>query len=165
MDVDVIVGAAVNCRPLKGSAVMPGPSFFTPRRVSPSLPKKRFTLSQAEKTLPLVKRIVADIVNTHEQALQLQTALEGQLEAKQQTHTQRQLDSTLDRLQDLVDELTDVGCELKDYQTGLIDFVGRHQGRDVYLCWKLGEEKIAYWHEASAGFAGRKPISMLQEAE
>jgi hypothetical protein len=144
---------------------MPGPSFFTPRRVSPSLPKKRFTVSQAQKTLPLVSRIVADIVQTHDQAVQMQTNLERSQESREQTHAQRKLDGTLDRLQDLVNELSDVGCELKDYQTGLIDFVGRHQGREVYLCWKLGEEKISYWHELNAGFSGRKPIGMLEETE
>jgi hypothetical protein len=144
---------------------MPGPSFFTPRRVSPSLPKKRFTLAQAEKSLPLVKRIVTDIVTTHELAVHMQSKIEQTNDAKEQTASQRQLDSSLDRLQDLVDELTDVGCELKDYQTGLIDFVGRHQGRDVYLCWKLGEDKILYWHELNTGFSGRKPIALLEEAE
>jgi len=69
----------------------------------------------------------------------------------------------VNHLEDYVDELTDVGCELKDYQIGLIDFVGRHQRRDVYLCWKLGEERIGYWHEMNAGYAGRQPISTLQE--
>ena len=46
---------------------------------------------------------------------------------------------------------------------GLVDFIGRHQGRDVYLCWKLGEAAIAYWHELQTGFAGRQPVSSLQE--
>jgi hypothetical protein len=69
----------------------------------------------------------------------------------------------IERLDDLVDELEDVGAQLKDHQSGLVDFVGRHEGRDVYLCWKLGEESIAYWHELDAGFAGRKPVSLLHE--
>jgi hypothetical protein len=144
---------------------MPGPSFFTPRPVSPSLPKKRFTLALANKTLPLVRRIVSDIVAAHDHALEVQAQVERQRDGKEQASAQSELDVTLDRLQDLVDELIDIGCELKDYQTGLIDFIGRHQGRDVYLCWKLGEEKIGYWHELNAGFAGRKPVSMLDERE
>ena len=64
-----------------------------------------------------------------------------------------------------MDELHEIGCELKDYQMGLIDFTGRHQGRDICLCWKLGESAIAYWHETDSGFAGRKPVSMLEEQE
>jgi hypothetical protein len=133
--------------------------------VRPSLPRKRFTVAQANKTLPLVRRVVGDIVHTHDRALKLQKELEAPPAAKPAPGPapQKQLDVAMDRLEDLLHELTDIGCELKDYQTGLIDFVGRHQGRDVYLCWKLGEENIAYWHELNAGFAGRKPIAVLDE--
>ena len=143
---------------------MAGPQFFTPqrKRPAPSQPVRKFTLEQANKTLPLVKRIVADIVKMHERATQNQLRVEKAKGADQQA-AQRELDASVDRLQDLVDELSEVGCELKDYETGLIDFVGRHEGRDVYLCWKLGEEKITHWHELDAGFAGRKPVSQLHE--
>ena len=71
----------------------------------------------------------------------------------------QQLDSSLQTLQDYVDELTDIGVELRDYESGLIDFPGRHEGRDVYLCWKLGEERIGYWHSVEEGYKGRKPIT------
>jgi hypothetical protein len=142
---------------------MPGPSFSTPRSVRPSLPRKRFTVAEANKTLPLVRRVVGDIVHTHDLALELQKQLESSSPVKSTPAPQKQLDLAMDRLEDLLHELTHIGCELKDYQTGLIDFVGQHQGRDVYLCWKLGEEKIAYWHELNAGFAGRKPIAVLDE--
>jgi hypothetical protein len=148
---------------------MPGPSFSTPRSVRPSVPRKRFSTAQANKALPLVRRIVGDIVQAHDHALEFQAKLESlhdsKADSKAQAAVQTQLDAAMDRLQDLVHELSGVGCELKDYQTGLIDFIGRHQGRDIYLCWKLGEEKIDYWHELNAGFAGRKPISMLVESE
>ena len=144
---------------------MPGPSSFTPRPIGRSVSRKRFTAQQANQTLPLVKRIVGDIVAMHENALNLQEKLESSRDTKNASAAQGRLDAAMDRLKDLVDELSGIGCELKDYQTGLIDFVGRHQGRDIYLCWKLGEEKIAYWHELNAGFAGRKPISLLQEGE
>jgi len=143
---------------------MAGPQFFTPqrKRPAPSQPVRKFTLEQANKTLPLVKRIVADIVKMHERATQNQLRVEKAKGADQQA-AQRELDASVDRLQNLVDELSEVGCELKDYETGLIDFVGRHEGHDVYLCWKLGEEKITHWHELDAGFAGRKPVSQLHE--
>lgn len=143
---------------------MPGPSSFTPRSVKPSVHKKHFTLAMANKTLPLVRRIAEDIVHTHDSALELQAKTESIKDATKQTAAQRQLDTTMDRLQTLVGELTDVGCELKDYKTGLVDFLGRHQGRDVHLCWKLGEDKIGYWHELNEGFAGRKPISTFRES-
>jgi hypothetical protein len=145
---------------------MAGPQFFTPPSVTPSRPKRRFTLEQANKTLPLVSRIVSDIVKAHELATSLQAKLEGSNQnSKDHQQTETELETKLDRLQTLVDELSEVGCELKDYQTGLVDFVGRHQGRDVYLCWKLGEGKIGYWHELQTGFAGRQPVSVLDERE
>ena len=122
----------------------------------------RFSLEQANRSLPLVSRIVRDIVNTHERATQLQAKVE-QSSAKAAKVVQAQLDRALEDLQDYVDELKTVGVELKDYDTGLIDFPGKHQGKDVYLCWRRGEEKVEHWHEVEAGFAGRKPVSSLQE--
>ncbi len=142
---------------------MPGPSFSTPKSVKPSFKKPHFTLAQANRSLPLVRRIVRDIVRTHDEAVALQAKSETVGDGKESAGTHAALESVLERLGDFVNELTDVGCELKDYQTGLIDFVGQHQGRDVYLCWKLGEEKIGFWHELTGGFAGRKPIALLDE--
>ena len=144
---------------------MAGPQSFTPRPVRPSRPKRRFTLSQANSALPLVRRIVGDIVKTHGLVLRLQADMDRSGNAKDQAATQTQLDASVGRLEEFVDELSEVGCELKDYQVGLIDFVGKHQGRDVYLCWKLGEEQIGYWHEINAGYTGRQPISTLKETE
>ena len=142
---------------------MAGPKSSTPRPVRPSRPKRRFTLAQANSTLPLVKRIVGDIVRTHGLVLKYQGELERLSSSRDPSAVQRQLDDAVNHLEDYVDELTDVGCELKDYQIGLIDFVGRHQRRDVYLCWKLGEDRIGYWHEMNAGYAGRQPITTLRE--
>ena len=144
---------------------MAGPQSFTPRPVRRSRPKRRFTLVQANSALPLVRRIVGDIVKTHGMVLRLQAEMEQAAGAREQAATQSKLDESVTRLEDYIDELSEVGCELKDYQIGLIDFVGRHQARDVYLCWKLGEEKIGYWHEMNAGYAGRQPVSTLKESE
>ena len=59
----------------------------------------------------------------------------------------------------LTTELNDEGVQLKDYARGLIDFPCMRDGRVVLLCWALGEpERIEWWHEVEAGFAGRQPI-------
>jgi hypothetical protein len=136
---------------------------FSMSGAKPSKTRRRFTLQQANKALPLVTRIVRDIVNTHERATQLQAKLE---EANSRdANLQAQLDSSLEQLQDYVDELAGIGVELKDYESGLIDFPGRHQGRDIYLCWKLGEDKVDHWHELHSGYAGRQSTSTLEEEE
>ena len=145
---------------------MAAPQFFVPPRVTPSRPKRRFSLEQANKTLPLVRRIVADIVQVHKDASAKQVQLEKlSTNSKQRTLLEQEMETAHERFTKLVDELSAIGCELKDFQIGLVDFVGRHQGRDVYLCWKLGEEKIQFWHELDAGAAGRQPIDTLQEKE
>ena len=145
---------------------MAAPGFFTPQqRPAGSRPVRRFTLEMANKSLPLVKRIVADIVRAHATVAGCRTVLERTTAAKEVANVQRDLDSAVNRLESLVDELSNVGVELKDYEQGLVDFIGRHEGRDVYLCWKLGEDRITHWHELNAGFAGRKPVSLLKERE
>jgi hypothetical protein len=50
------------------------------------------------------------------------------------------------------------GCELKDPDSGLIDFLSLRDGQEIYLCWLLGEERIAFWHDLQTGFAGRQPL-------
>jgi hypothetical protein len=144
---------------------MAGPQSFVPPSVTPSKVKRRFTLEQANKSLPLVSRIVADIVKVHQEATRLQTKLETHRNAREAARMEDQRESMLERLQSLVDELSQVGCELKDYQMGLVDWIGRHKGRDVYLCWKLGEQKIGFWHELQTGFSGRQPVNTLDERE
>jgi len=144
---------------------MAAPQSSVPPRVRPSRPTRKFTLAQANSALPLVKRIVTDVVRTNDDALKLQDAMELTKDSKAQTQLQKDLDYKASRMIELIGELNGIGVELKDPAVGLIDFIGRHQGHDVYLCWKLGEEKIAFWHDLQAGVAGRKPVSMLQEGE
>jgi hypothetical protein len=141
---------------------MAAPQLPASKRATPSRNAHRFTLEQANRSLPLVKRIVNDIVRTHTTVAERRDALE-QATGKEAATAQREYDSAVERLEQLLDELSEVGVELKDYQSGLVDFVGRHEGRDVYLCWKLGEERIAWWHELNAGFAGRKSVALLRE--
>jgi hypothetical protein len=153
---------------------MAGPQFLTPRSVSPSKPGKRFTLAEANRSLPLVRRVVRDIVRVHGEVTQVQLSLAAasaskdstglEMSAKDQAAAQATLERSVDQLNGYVDELRDIGCELKDFQTGLVDFTGHHDGHDVCLCWRLGEETIGFWHESQAGFAGRQPISTLKES-
>ncbi len=138
-----------------------GPSSASQPR-NPLRNKAWFTVQEANRSLPLVRRVVRDIVNAHQRATQLQAKID-ETSGKQVTAIQKQLDGALNDLQEYVDELTSIGIELKDYQTGLIDFPGRHQHRDVYLCWRLGEDKVEHWHELHTGFSGRQPIASLEE--
>jgi hypothetical protein len=57
-----------------------------------------------------------------------------------------------------VERVNELGAQIKDLEIGLIDFPALYQGREVLLCWKLGEDRIAFWHGVDEGFRGRKPI-------
>ena len=61
-------------------------------------------------------------------------------------------------LRSAVEALDRFGCELKDPDTGLIDFLSLRDGEEIYLCWLLGEDRIRYWHYLHTGFAGRQPL-------
>ena len=59
---------------------------------------------------------------------------------------------------DLMSKIEEMGCEVKGIRDGLIDFPSLREGREVYLCWRMPEKEILFWHDLNAGFTGRKPI-------
>ena len=135
---------------------------------SPSRPRtarrrKHFTLAEANRSLPLVSRIVRDIVQHHRGAVEAHVRMESATTGKQIKECRDAMESSLERMGEYVDELTKLGVDLKDPETGLVDFTGMHQGREVSLCWRLGEGKVEHWHELNAGFAKRQPASLLEE--
>jgi len=112
--------------------------------------------------LPLVSRIVRDIVDANGRMHSTYLAAQRHVQAGE-TDAAEELQ---DRLQDIafergefVEELERLGVELKDPAIGLVDFPARLGDRVVYLCWKLGEERVEHWHELQAGFSGREPIA------
>lgn len=130
---------------------------------------KQYTIDEANAALPLVRRIVEDIKTLAHDLRNRHQRLERVAGPKNQGKTSAAHDEELERLreglerdgarlQGYVDELTALGVELKDYFTGLLDFRCMMDGREVYLCWKLGESSVAHWHELGAGFAGRQRL-------
>jgi len=71
----------------------------------------------------------------------------------------RQVGEAFLEVRDLLGELAELGIVVRDIERGLIDFPALRDGREIYLCWELGEERIAYWHELEAGYGGRRPLA------
>jgi hypothetical protein len=69
----------------------------------------------------------------------------------------------VETLREQIEAIQDTGCVIKDIEVGLVDWPALHQGREVLLCWKYGEPAVAFWHERNTGFAGRRPVSELDE--
>ena len=72
--------------------------------------------------------------------------------------TMSRLVDDFERLDALIHKILGTGVQIKDINIGLLDFSAERDGREVYLCWKYGEDDIAFWHEIDAGYAGRQPI-------
>ncbi len=135
---------------------------------APKTGKKYFTVAEANNTLPLVRAIVQDITHLahelrerHERLARLKPSDRFRLSDAHEEELQqvrRELERGQERMEEYVQELTQLGVELKDYFTGLVDFPSLMNGRPVYLCWRLGEPEVAHWHELEAGFAGRQKL-------
>jgi hypothetical protein len=131
--------------------------------------KQFFTVEEANRRLPLVRAIVEDIVQLYRDVHQRRQRLsefrqapadrgDPSLHDEEVDQMQHELERDIERLEGFVEELQELGVELKDPVAGLIDFRTLIDGREAYLCWRLGEEEVAFWHELDAGFAGRQPI-------
>ncbi|HTL70880.1 MAG TPA: DUF2203 domain-containing protein, partial [Candidatus Eisenbacteria bacterium] len=113
-----------------------------------------FTPREAEQTLPLVRRIVEDILEAgrviRERSLAVGSGAENDPEIVR----------SIERLEELFGELEELGCSYRDWNftVGLVDFPARIDGEEVSLCWKSDEARIGFYHGEEDGFAGRKPI-------
>lgn len=135
-------------------------------KTDPATVQKSFTPTEANAALPLVKRIVQDIVNQYRLVTDNHNRLKDKsLPEDERREAEAACSAATDMLNSLANELTEIGCELKDWECGLVDFPARQQDREVCLCWKLGEEQVTQWHEVHAGFAGREPITATDHFE
>jgi len=130
--------------------------------------KKYFTVAQANATLPLVRVIIRDITELahalrerEERLARVQPPARGVMgEAYREELQQMQAEFARDqeRMREYQQELGNLGVELKDLYTGLVDFPCWMNNHEVYLCWRLGEPEVGYWHEVEDGFAGRQKL-------
>jgi hypothetical protein len=130
------------------------------------LPPKFFTLAEANRTLPLVKRVVQDIASLYPSWKDLVARYEliaaearpDWGESPDQLGLKAQIDDVARKINACLVELEQVGCEFKGFEAGLVDFHGKLDDREILWCWKLGEDRITHWHDLDAGFQGRQPI-------
>jgi hypothetical protein len=130
--------------------------------------KKYYSVAEANAMLPLLRSILRDVTalardlsERRERLARMQAApREALAEAYKEEllHIETEFERDQERMREYETELKALGVELKDYFTGLVDFPCRMDGREVYLCWRLGEPDVAHWHELDAGFAGRQKL-------
>lgn len=130
--------------------------------------KRYFTLDEAQIIIEEVKKIMKELLEV-KSYLDLITSIKieyfedysGQYNEVNFTKINKEFHKLSYEFFTKIEKLEEKGCILKDLNEGLIDFYSLFEGKEIFLCWKYGEAKIAYWHDIDSGFTGRKPVSNL----
>ncbi|MEY2411754.1 MAG: hypothetical protein QOD84_360 [Acidobacteriaceae bacterium] len=131
--------------------------------------ERTFTVEEAQSLLPVLESLLRtsidgkqfiESVDAEFQELAHQVFLSGGLlvNVVHMARRKAEREKTIQRVKDAMAEIDAIGVQVKDLETGLLDFPCKVEGRTILLCWKLGEQGITHWHTTSDGFAGRKPI-------
>jgi hypothetical protein len=131
--------------------------------------RTKFTIEEANRTLPLLRCIVGDVVRDYwrwqEKVREYEEVAANRQLGEPNEDADRLEKETLDLARDIegyISEIKQLGVEMKGIDSGLVDFPAEVNGRPVLLCWQLGEESVQYWHEENSGFAGRQPVASIQ---
>ena len=128
---------------------------------------RRFSREEADALLPeIAPRLLQlrDLKRQNDETRSAVNDLQSTLKANghgldiEMSRLSRALQSSSAEINALIERVTRLGVEVKDLEMGLIDFRGERDGREIYLCWKLGEEHVAFWHELNTGYSSRQPL-------
>ena len=128
---------------------------------------KVFTVEEANGLIPVLTELLEELQKRHAEAAELEVQIDAAelISGSDRDSAAQELEQLISKHGELagefyalVDEIHSHGCYLKDVDLGLIDFYGVVDGRVVYLCWRLGEEEVGYWHEVGEGYANRHPL-------
>jgi hypothetical protein len=138
-----------------------------------------FDIDAANETLPEVRILLeslrserVELIRLRDQVLERQAAGDGtprpggtttadDVPADDLKILRLRMQGVIDRMQAAVARIDELGITLREIETGLIDFPALVTGRQVWLCWRLGEDGVAWWHELGDGFGGRQPLDDL----
>jgi hypothetical protein len=130
---------------------------------------KRFTLDEAQRLIPEVDRLLREAIALKPEYQEAERGVQKftervmmmggvRLDREEFLAAKQRRESAAERLRSSIEQVQELGCVIKDLDIGLIDFPTEFRGVEVYLCWKLGEPAIEFWHGVDEGFRGRKAI-------
>jgi hypothetical protein len=130
---------------------------------------KTFTLDEAQSLLPVLESLLKRAIDGKRAAEEVETKLSElsrriylsggmQVNLAQVARQRAEMDAQLERVKESLSEIDAIGVQVKDLDTGLLDFPFRLDEDIVLLCWRLGESAIGHWHTVESGFQGRKPV-------
>lgn len=125
-----------------------------------------FTLEEAERTLPLLRRILTDLRAEYriwqdagaDYELLTAGARADRGESEELLAARRAMTDSADRISGYLDEIAAIGCLFKGFDAGLVDYYSLREDRLVFLCWRVDEDHITHWHDVESGYAGRQPV-------
>ncbi len=133
---------------------------------------KVFTVAEANRCIPHLTELIDALRRVRERIHSLEVEID-MLELISEKDIQdpssaahaklKEYHEAVDQCYRWIDEIHEMGCFLKDIETGLVDFYAKVQGRIVYLCWKYGESEINCWHEVGRGYSYRQPLEAEEE--
>lgn len=128
-----------------------------------------FTLTEAERTRRELEPVLVEAIECHRKMSDLDATLSAlanrimlmggiQIPYEKMAKVRFERDHLAETLRSALGRITDTGCLVKDLDAGLLDFPAIINDEAVYLCWRLGEDRIRFYHRQDEGFAGRKPL-------
>jgi hypothetical protein len=130
---------------------------------------KTFTLDEAQSLLPVLESLLKRAIEGRRSAQSVESGLNGlaqriyfsggmQVNAANVARQRAEMEAHLQRVRESVAEIDAIGVQVKDLESGLLDFPCRVDDKVVLLCWRMGEPAIEHWHTLEAGFQGRQPV-------
>ncbi len=132
------------------------------------MPPRYFTLDEANRAVAELRPVVEQMVEHRRRFLEAQGkrgvlteqagSNGGDLTPGDFAEVERELEDVATSLAVCIERIQSAGAQVKDLDEGLLDFPSQREGVEILLCWRLGEDEIAFWHGPEDGFAGRKPL-------
>lgn len=130
---------------------------------------KTFTLDEAQSLLPVLEALLKRAIDDKHAAEEVESQLSDlsrriylsgglRIDLAEVTRQRADMESHLERVQESIAEIDSIGVQVKDLDSGLLDFPFRLDEDIVLLCWRLGESSIEHWHTVESGFQGRQPV-------
>ena len=120
-----------------------------------------YTVEEANALLPSLRPMVKELLDARQRIVDAQPELWPVLEKAIGNGGSKKAGAVLadfEKIQQGAKAIEGMGLQIKDLNTGLIDFLSERDGRDVYLCWRFDEARVAHWHDLDAGYAGREKL-------
>jgi hypothetical protein len=122
------------------------------------LSERVYTVEEANALLPFLAPTLVELREKYEDAARIKTKMATASRSNGWSTTRDEWATKLARVDELVDRISEWAVELRDISSGLVDFPGMREGEEVWLCWRLGEPEVAFWHPRDEGMAGRQPL-------